>query len=145
MARIPRHRDAQNLPIKWNAQEGVTWTVKLPGYGQSGPVIWRDRVFVTSTVGNNKETAVGSCVDLQSGRALWRKDLKNSAPARVTGYISRAAPTPAVDATTGKQVWIVEDIEGNTVPSATVTKDLVVVGSRQVGSNLAIRRGGKGT
>ena len=89
---------AENLPLKWSERDGVAWTTKLPGAGQSSPVIWRDRVFVTTAVGGNKETSSVVCVVLSSGRVLWRKDFESSQPAKVNGYISQAAPTPAVDA-----------------------------------------------
>jgi len=247
---------AEKLPLKWSERDGVAWTTQLPGTGQSSPVIWRDRIFVTSAVGGNKETSSVVCVGLSSGRVLWRKDFESSQPAKVNGYISQAAPTPAVDAQriyaffetgdlvaldhdgqviwqrsltadfgkflgnhglggsialtddavivlvdhagpsyllavdkkngetlwkvdrpqkvswsspivtdagghsqiivssggrceaidsrNGKQIWVIEDIEGNTVPSATVAGDLIIVGSNKVGSNLAIRRGGEG-
>ena len=49
---------AKNLPLKWSDKDGVAWTTKLPGTGQSSPVIWRDRAFVTSVDGGNKEKAV---------------------------------------------------------------------------------------
>ena len=247
---------ATDIPLKWNEQAGLAWTTELPGYGQSSPVIWRKRVVVTSAVGDNKEEAVVSCLDLSTGDLLWRKVFKSSQPAKINGYISCAAPSPAIDsdhiyaffetgnlvaldhagnviwqrsitedhgifrgnhglgsslaltkeavivlvchdgpsyilsldkltgktlwkidrpqhvswsspifdgmddrpqiivssggtceamdARSGTQLWAVSGIEGNTVPSATITKDLVIVGSRQAGSNLAIRRTGRG-
>jgi hypothetical protein len=40
------------LPVRWSASDNVAWRVKLPGRGMSTPIIWGDRVFVTSQVGN---------------------------------------------------------------------------------------------
>ena len=37
----------RDLPVKWSADENVRWKVKLPGDGNSTPVVWGDRVFVT--------------------------------------------------------------------------------------------------
>ena len=61
---------AEKLPLKWSERDGVAWTTRLPGAGQSSPVIWRDRVFVTPAVGGNKETSSVVCVVLSSGRVL---------------------------------------------------------------------------
>jgi outer membrane protein assembly factor BamB len=39
------------LPVAWGDQEGVAWKAQLGGVGASTPVIWRDRIFVTSQSG----------------------------------------------------------------------------------------------
>jgi outer membrane protein assembly factor BamB len=39
------------LPVAWGDQEGIAWKAQLAGVGASTPVIWRDRVFVTSQSG----------------------------------------------------------------------------------------------
>ena len=46
---------AKNLPLKWSPTERRAWVTPLPGYGQSSPVVWGDRAFVTSIDGNEKE------------------------------------------------------------------------------------------
>src|SRR5690349_20795303 len=88
---------ARHVPLAWSEKSGVAWTAKLSGYGQSSPVIWHDRLFVTSAEGANKETALVACYDLKTGQRVWQKDFKSSEPAGVSDYISQAAPTPAVD------------------------------------------------
>ncbi len=243
--------DAEQLPLKWSDESGIAWKAPLPGYGQSSPVIWQDRVFLTSTNGANKENVLVACFHLISGKPLWTKSFPSSQTMEVSNYVSRAAPTPAVDAdcvfaffetgnliafthqgeivwqrsltddygkflgnhglgssiaitdsaliilvdhdgpsyllavdkATGKTVWkndrpktiswcspivsgnqilvssngnceafdlktgvrrwIVREIEGNTVPSATASDKLVIVGSSQLHGNFAIRRGGQ--
>jgi outer membrane protein assembly factor BamB len=42
--------DESSLPQKWSTTENVAWTVELPGRGWSSPIVWRDRVFVTSAI-----------------------------------------------------------------------------------------------
>src|SRR3990172_9859643 len=42
--------DCKNLPIRWGETENVRWSVKLPGWGTSSPVVYGKRVFVTSEV-----------------------------------------------------------------------------------------------
>jgi outer membrane protein assembly factor BamB len=39
------------LPTSWSAREGVAWKAPLAGTGASSPIVWGDRVFVTSQVG----------------------------------------------------------------------------------------------
>src|SRR5918993_840024 len=36
-----------NLPVKWSPTENVRWKVALPSAGNSTPIIWGDRVFIT--------------------------------------------------------------------------------------------------
>jgi len=57
---------------------------------------------------------------------------------------SSAGSVEAFRAADGKLLWSLEGIEGNTVPSATVTDDFVIVGSGDVGQNMAIRRAHSG-
>ncbi len=42
--------DGGNLPVQWSQTENVRWSVKLPGWGTSSPVVYGDRLFVTSQV-----------------------------------------------------------------------------------------------
>lgn len=40
------------LPVEWSAKSGVAWTAPIPGLGISSPIVWRDRVYVTSQIGS---------------------------------------------------------------------------------------------
>ena len=40
------------LPVEWSAKSGVAWTASIPGLGISSPIVWRDRVYVTSQIGS---------------------------------------------------------------------------------------------
>ena len=42
--------DESVLPEKWSATENIAWSTEIPGRGWSSPIVWRDRVFVTSAV-----------------------------------------------------------------------------------------------
>lgn len=92
------HTDAQHLPLEWGDGKNIAWDVALPGYGQSSPVIWRDRVYLTAIDGANKEKLFVFCYDLKTGRQLWLKEFANTVlPVKVLFNISKAAPTPVVD------------------------------------------------
>ena len=85
----------EKLPLKWSEKEGVAWRVSLEGFGQSSPVTWGDRVYVTSTGGENKEHLYLECFSLTSGKRLWRQRMEASEKVeKVTKMISQGAPTP---------------------------------------------------
>ena len=45
----------QNLPDKWNGQTGenIKWKTKIPGLAHACPIIWGDKLFVTSAISSN--------------------------------------------------------------------------------------------
>ena len=93
---------ATDLPLAWTETENFRWSIELPGYGQSSPVIWKDRVFVTAVEGEEKETLILAALELGSGQEIWRKTLPASQRIPSSEMVSRAAPTPAVD---GERVY----------------------------------------
>src|SRR2546422_8271663 len=46
--------EGRNLPIRWSKTENVRWSVKLPGWGTSSPVVYGDKVFATSHLKDKK-------------------------------------------------------------------------------------------
>ncbi len=86
------------FPTRWSDERGVAWQTSIEGYGQSSPVVWNDQVFVTSTSGPNKENYHLQAFGLADGTKLWQRDFANPSPEENTDYVSRAAPTPVVDA-----------------------------------------------
>ncbi len=86
------------LPLTWSPTENLAWQIEVAGYGQSSPVLWSDQVFVTSVEGAKKESFHTTCLDLKTGAEVWRKTISNSSPVDNSLYVSRAAPTPVVDA-----------------------------------------------
>ena len=47
--------DETNVPVRCSATEGVRWKVPLPGVGHGDPVIWGDRILLTSADGQRHE------------------------------------------------------------------------------------------
>jgi hypothetical protein len=37
----------KNLPLHWSTNENVAWRVPLPDRGNSTPIVWRQRIFLT--------------------------------------------------------------------------------------------------
>ena len=85
------------VPTAWSPEKNVAWITKLTGAGQSSPVVWGDRVFVTSIDGAMKDTCIITSVSVDGGRILWTHQSAASQPVRSNYYQSRAAPTPVVD------------------------------------------------
>ena len=89
---------AANLPLNWSPTENVAWRAALPGYGQSSPVAWGGRVFVTAIDGPQKETLIVAALDAATGKPAWTKEFAATQKGKNNPMMSRAAPTPVVDA-----------------------------------------------
>ena len=88
-----------DLPLRWNAKEGVKWKIALPERGNSTPAVWGDRVFITQAVGAERLII---CYSREDGRELWRGGAKNVAgePTHDTNPYCSASP-----ATDGERVY----------------------------------------
>jgi outer membrane protein assembly factor BamB len=61
--------DDKNLPLQWNDRDNVRWRIPLPGPGNSTPIVWGHRVFLTQAVGNRRTLI---CFDRADGKLLWQ-------------------------------------------------------------------------
>lgn len=91
------HATLAELPIEWS-DDSVAWRASLPGYGQSSPVVWDGRVYITSAEVPRKDTLIVSALDLADGEVLWRRRFPASQVIEDNGMVSKSAPTPAADA-----------------------------------------------
>lgn len=89
--------EAHNLPLHWSPTENLAWRLGLPGYGQSSPVVWKERIFVTSVEGAEKEKCIVLAAEVRTGKVLWRKTFAASQRGKNNASMSRAAPTPVAD------------------------------------------------
>jgi len=62
----------RGLPTAWSRTENVAWTVALPERGNSTPIVWKDRVFVTQALEREGRRTL-MCFDRQDGRLLWQE------------------------------------------------------------------------
>lgn len=90
--------EAQGLPVTWSPDEGIAWKIELPGYGQSSPVIWKDVVYLTSIQGDDKEQCFLVAIEMASGDVLWQREYPATVRLKNAEMVSRAAPTPVIDA-----------------------------------------------
>jgi outer membrane protein assembly factor BamB len=68
------HSSETNLPVTWSATENVRWKVGLADQGNSTPIVWGDRIFLTQA---NKGGSVRSllCLARADGKQLWKTDV----------------------------------------------------------------------
>jgi outer membrane protein assembly factor BamB len=89
--------DGRNLPTRWSRTENVGWSVKLPGWGTSSPVVYGDRLFVTSQVEQEgRKSLLTLCFHKDSGNELWRHDFGLGVDQRTHEKSNLAVNTPAV-------------------------------------------------
>jgi outer membrane protein assembly factor BamB len=100
--------DSQTIPSEWNA-DNFLWRQKLPGIGHSSPVIWDDKLFVTSAVPETGEQIV-QAYDARSGKPLWDRHIVAPAvsPYKHHNFNSLASSTPAVDSQNVYVAWLVD-------------------------------------
>ena len=89
--------DAKSLPLKWSPNENIAWQTPLPGAGQSAPILWNDRVYVTCIEGKMKDWCHLVALSLKDGNILWDQNFPSSQKVRSNRTQSRAAPTPLAD------------------------------------------------
>jgi len=97
---------AKTIPVKWT-QADYNWKVQLPGIGYSSPVLWKDKVFITSA---DQKAARGILLALHAsdGKMLWESQYQLTAY-RMNRDNSYAAATPAVDAERLYVLWPAKD------------------------------------
>ena len=97
---------AATIPVAWT-QSNYNWKVDLPGVGHSSPVVWGDRVFVTSA---DPDTAVRHvlCLSTADGKTLWQRDFPGS-KYHVHNQNNFAVSTPALDANHIYLAWASAD------------------------------------
>jgi outer membrane protein assembly factor BamB len=89
--------DGSSLPTRWDQKENVRWSVKLPGWGTSSPVIHGHRLFVTSQVEKDgRKSLLTLCFHRESGKELWRHDFGFGVDQRTHEKSNLAVNTPAV-------------------------------------------------
>ena len=90
------------VPLTWSAESGVSWSVELPGEGNSSPIVWGDRVFVTSAMELGAERAL-YCFDRDSGALVWGRTMEfvGDEPTHETNPYCAATPV-----TDGERVYV---------------------------------------
>ena len=87
-----------DVPIQWSQTENVKWRLPLPGEAASTPVVWEDKIFLTSAEGN---ALVLMCISTE-GEELWKQTVGHGNRSVRGGEGNSAAPSPVTD---GEHVW----------------------------------------
>jgi outer membrane protein assembly factor BamB len=94
--------DGQHLPVKWDAAKGagILWSTPVPGLAHSSPIVWGDRIFVTTAVSSKpnatfKRGLFGEgdasedvsvqrwkvlCFSRETGKLLWEQTAYEGTP-----------------------------------------------------------------
>lgn len=115
-----------DAPLEWSDTKNVAWKKAIPGLGNSSPVIWGDRIFLTTAVpveGGPAQTGDGAggfgqgargpqpahklmvmAVDRKSGKTIWETTAKTVQPHEGfhRRYGSFASNSPVTD---GKRLY----------------------------------------
>jgi len=112
--------DGGSAPTTWDATKStnIQWKTPVPGVGHSSPVVWGNRVFVTTAISSDQSPvfehgqsqSVASakdaskhvwavyCLDKTNGRVIWAKTAYEGVPkAKRHVRASFANPSPATD------------------------------------------------
>src|SRR5262245_54151080 len=127
-----------DLPSQWSASDNVAWKTAIPGRGHSSPIVWGDRVFLTTAVegevikpgakgtkhviegqdfvhpdgvgADRQQTLKVLALDANSGRILWERTAWEGAPFDTRHKKgSFASPTPVTD---GRRLYVWFGSEG---------------------------------
>ena len=109
----------QNVPVEWNteASKNLLWKVKTPGEGHASPIVWGDRIFLSTCVLETR-TRVLVCLDSKNGDVLWKRAVIKAPLETKHNLNSYASSTPATD---GESVFVTFlKVDGRTVPARNV-------------------------
>lgn len=84
-----------DLPSSWSKTENVIWKARLPGESAATPIVWEDRVFVSS-IDEDSKSLLALCFDRKSGEPLWSHTIRQGS-IRQDDRSNFASPSPATD------------------------------------------------
>ena len=97
-----------NIPAEWDATSGknIRWKATVPLPGNSSPVVWNNRIFLTGADEKRREVY---CFAAASGKILWQKEVpgtpqSTAKPPKVNKETGYAASTAATD---GRRVFAI--------------------------------------
>ncbi len=98
--------NAKTIPAKWTKSD-INWKAPLPGKGHSSPVIWGDKVFLTSETADRPGTIIYA-LSTNGGKMLWQNEYKFGS-FKKHRYNSTASSTPTVDKDRVYVMWMTPD------------------------------------
>ncbi|MBR90258.1 MAG: serine/threonine protein kinase [Verrucomicrobiales bacterium] len=86
----------RNLPLKWSATENIIWKIELPQRGNSTPIIWGDRIFLTQPLEKENQRTL-MCLGRRNGKLLWQRAVKYETKERTHRTNPYCSESPATD------------------------------------------------
>ncbi|MCI0628959.1 MAG: PQQ-like beta-propeller repeat protein [Acidobacteria bacterium] len=84
------------LPVRWSTTENVRWRTPLPERGNSTPIVWRDRIFVTQALEKNGKRRL-MCLDRTTGKLLWQSGVAYLEKESTHATNPHCSPSPVTD------------------------------------------------
>lgn len=112
-----------NLPVRWSKTENITWTLPLPAWSGSTPIVWSDRIFLNVA---DRSNLYLWCVDRTRGVPLWKREIGGGNTQIRKQNMS--TPSPVTD---GRHVWVMTgtgiltcfDMDGQELWARDIQKD----------------------
>ena len=94
----------QTIVLSWDGQSGknVRWKQPITGVGHSSPIIWEDRIFLTTCIPESRERLL-LCLDRTTGQERWSKTVLEARLESKHARNSYASSTPATD---GQYIYV---------------------------------------
>jgi outer membrane protein assembly factor BamB len=89
-------------PDKWSATENVLWKVPVPGEGNSSPIVWGDRIFVTTARDGGRRLSL-LAFNRSDGKQLFEAFAPDGRAEFVHDKNGHASATATTD---GKRVYV---------------------------------------
>lgn len=110
---------SEDVVTKWDADSNVKWRIDLPEAGNSTPVVWGDRIFLTQPIADENSRAI-LCLDRKTGDEKWRQSVvydQAEASHKTNPYCSASPATDGdrVIAWLGSAGLLCWDMDGNEV------------------------------
>ena len=93
-----------DIPLHWNGETGenIVWKVRVPGEGHASPIVWEDRIFLSSCLTDTRERIL-ICLDREGGEQLWQRVVLRAPLEAKHSLNSFASGTPVTD---GELVYV---------------------------------------
>ncbi|HEX9723273.1 MAG TPA: PQQ-binding-like beta-propeller repeat protein [Vicinamibacteria bacterium] len=83
-------------PDQWSDTENVLWRVEVPGSGNSSPIVWGDRIFLTTAQEGGRRLSLLS-YRRSDGMLLWETPIPQEGVEQAHGKNGHASATPVTD------------------------------------------------
>jgi outer membrane protein assembly factor BamB len=108
-----------DYPDTWSDTKNVLWKVEVPGRGNSSPIIWKDRIFLTAARDEGKKRSI-LCLSRDDGKLLWEAAAPDARAEKIKDKNGYASGTPSTDgehvyAYFGNHGLLCVDLEGKQV------------------------------